>query len=333
VLTSSLLGLLRGPAFIADARGGVRAANATGRKLVIDCPGGDCLVHTDELAAWLTRVAGTSQALPGRVDVRTGGRIETMAARAVVAEREPELLFAIELINAEDNRFAALTTKIGELKEEVRARQSAQARAEETARANLLLFRELQHRVKNQLQMVLAIFSATRRELNDPDQHEIILKLEAKLQAISSVQRATYYNGDAGTLGADGLLDGLVAALRPLLPEGATLECHADDTPISHDQSYPIALITNELVSNSIKHGRRDNSSRIRVSLCTSGSEVVLTVSDNGGGFQPGPDKSRSSGLGLVRGLCRQIGGRLEIDHSEGACVSVAIPLRSGGRP
>lgn len=329
-MTALVLGLLRGPAFIADARGVVRDANATGRGLAIDCPEGDCLVYDEELAAWLARVAGTSQALPGRVGIRKGDRTERLAARAIVAQREPELLFAVELVSPEDNRFAALTAKIAELNEEIRARQSAHARAEEAARVNLLLFRELQHRVKNQLQMVLAIFSATRRELDDPEQRAIILKLEAKLQAIFEVQRATYYDGDAGTLSADGLLGGLVTALRPLLPAGAALECAADDGLISHDQSYPVALIINELVANSIKHGRRDNSSRIRVSLHAAGSEIILTVSDNGPGFQPGPARSRSSGLGLVRGLCRQIGGKLNIDNADGARVVIGIPRRSG---
>lgn len=329
-MTAPLLSLLRGPAFIADARGRVGAANAAGRELANDCPGGDCLVYDEELAAWLTRVSGTSQALPGRIAIRTGDRTERIGARAVVAEREPELLFAIELMDPEENRFTALTAKIAELNEEVRARQSAHARAEETARVNLLLFRELQHRVKNQLQMVLAIFSATRRELDDPAQREIILKLEAKLQAIFEVQRATYYDGDAGTLNADGLLSGLVTSLRPLLPEGATLEYVTDEGLISHDQSYPIALIINELVANSIKHGRRDKSARIRVSLHAEKPEIVLTVSDNGPGFQPGPARSRSSGLGLVRGLCRQIGGKLDIDNAEGARVVIGIPRRSG---
>lgn len=332
-MTASVLGLLRGPAFIIDASGGVRAANATGRRLAVDCPEGDCLVYDEELAAWLARVAGTSKALPGRIGVRTGGRTERMAARAIVAEREPELLYAIELINPDDNRFPALTAKIAELNEEVRARQSAHARAEEAARVNLLLFRELQHRVKNQLQMVLAIFSATRRELEDPAQREIILKLEAKLQAIFEVQRATYYDGDAGTLSADGLLGGLVAALRPLLPAGAALEWDTDAGVISHDQSYPIALIVNELISNSIKHGRRDDTARIRVSLHAVGPEICLTVLDNGPGFQPGPPGSRSSGLGLVRGLCRQIGGKLDIDNADGARIVIGIPRRSGEHP
>lgn len=315
---------------MADARGVVRAANTIGRELANDCPGGDCLVRNEELAAWLARVAGTSQTLPGRVEIRRGDRTELMAARAVVAGREPELLFAIEVVQAEDNRFAALTTKIAELNEEVRSRQSAHARAEEAARVNLLLFRELQHRVKNQLQMVLAIFSATRRELGDPAQREIILKLEAKLQAIFEVQRATYYDGDAGTLSAEGLLGGLVTALRPLLPEGAALECEADDGLIDHDQSYPLALIINELVSNSIKHSGRGDSGRIRVSLRAAGPEIVLTVSDNGPGFQPGPAHSRSSGLGLVRGLCRQIGGRLEIDSADGAHITIGVPHQAG---
>ncbi len=325
-----MLGLLRGPAFMADARGVVRAANAAGQALAVDCPEGEGILRNDELADWLARVAGTSLALPGRVEVRKGDFIERMAARAVVVEREPELLFAIELVSAEDNRFAVLTAKIAELNEEVRARQSAHARAEEVARVNLLLFRELQHRVKNQLQMVLAIFSATRRELVDPAQREIIFKLEAKLQAIFEVQRATYYDGDAGTLSAEGLLGGLVTALRPLLPAGAALECGSDTGLISHDQSYPLALIINELIANSIKHGRRGDSCLIRASLYAAGSEIVLAVSDNGPGFQPSPPNSRSSGLGLVRGLCRQIGGKLEIDSADGTHITISVPHRAG---
>jgi two-component sensor histidine kinase len=91
--------------------------------------------------------------------------------------------------------------------------------------------------------------------------------------------------------------------------------------------SIPLALITNELVTNAIKYGRSEIDANVEIGLRLDDNHVELSVEDNGPGFALGAMEKRSSGLGLVRGLARQLGGsfRVECQNGRTRCL-VSIP-------
>src|SRR5207244_6808376 len=102
--------------------------------------------------------------------------------------------------------------------------------------------------------------------------------------------------------------------------KGITIDGAADDGELSNDTAVPLALIVNELVTNAAKHGvngRGEGS--IRVSLTKNPDSFVLQVEDDGPGFELAKTRRRSSGLGLVMGLVRQIGGTFKVERAPGA--------------
>jgi len=329
-VTPALLNLTRSPLLLVDGRGAVQEANDAARRFM----GGESgvrsgLVQDAALAELLKRTGGGSNTLPGRVAILIDGRVSTHTCRATLIQRSPDILIALEIIEAGANRFSELNRKIAELNAEVDARRSTQSRAEETAATNLLLFRELQHRVKNQLQMVLAIFSAARRDA-EPAQGAIFDKVEGKLSAIFEAQKATFYDSDMGQVASRRLVEGLAESMRPILPSGVSLQQEADDSLVHQDHAYALALLINELLTNAVKYGCPGGRGEVSLSLKAEGSDLVLRVSDDGPGFSPVAVGSRSSGLGLVRGLCRQIGGRMDILSRSGTCVQVCFPREVG---
>jgi two-component sensor histidine kinase len=94
---------------------------------------------------------------------------------------------------------------------------------------------------------------------------------------------------------------------------------------LSNDVAMPLALILNELLTNAAKHGTSENGSAvIRVGLADEGDNAYqLWVHDSGPGFELSKAKrKRASGLGLVDGLARQLGGSLTVEQADGArCV------------
>jgi two-component sensor histidine kinase len=91
--------------------------------------------------------------------------------------------------------------------------------------------------------------------------------------------------------------------------------------------SAPLALIVNELVTNAVKYGRtEDHALRVRIGLHRAGAEFQLAVEDNGPGFEIGNIEKRSSGLGLVRGLARQLGGSFRVERCGGARCVLSFP-------
>jgi two-component sensor histidine kinase len=89
----------------------------------------------------------------------------------------------------------------------------------------------------------------------------------------------------------------------------------------------PLALILNELLTNAVKHGLKGRRHGIiRVALTREAERYRLAVEDDGDGFELKPASRRSSGLGLVLGLTRQIGGTFTVERAAGARCVVSFP-------
>src|SRR5690606_863619 len=91
-----------------------------------------------------------------------------------------------------------------------------------------------------------------------------------------------------------------------------------EDIWLPQESAHCLALILNELLTNSMKHGAAGTGT-IRISLEREGDQLRLVVRDDGPGYPDLSSPSRGSGLTLIRGLCRQIGGALELGNEGGA--------------
>jgi two-component sensor histidine kinase len=317
---------------VVDGAGRVVTLNQPARELIGTAgPGAwaDVFEVDSNFRALLSAASGSSDYVIGSVSVRTAsGELRRFAAHVLMIERQPAQRFAIQLLPAHQSRFAELTRQVDELNSEIAFRQSVQAKLEETLRHNQTLFRELQHRVKNDLQMTLGLFSIAAREAADPAQRELFLRTESQLGAIVEAQRLMYVAGRSEGAPADQMLCAIANAASRIAGRPPHITCKAEPIIASNDVALPLALIANELLSNAIKHGSTEKEPEIELRLRTEEDQAVLEVADNGPGFTSGEASGRrASGLALVRGLCRQIGGRLDVSSGPGAVVSVSFPL------
>ena len=80
----------------------------------------------------------------------------------------------------------------------------------------------------------------------------------------------------------------------------------------------PLALILNELITNAVKHGVNGRGAgEIRVSMKRGGDNMILAVEDDGPGFEMLSSGGHSSGIGLVRGMTRQLSGPSQLKTAE----------------
>jgi two-component sensor histidine kinase len=109
-----------------------------------------------------------------------------------------------------------------------------------------------------------------------------------------------------------------------LLAGSVTVNREAAEVEVSNDSAMPLALILNELLTNASKHGAREGrTTTIRVRLLRANEVLHLYVEDDGPGFDLSAVRQRSSGLQLVQGLARQLGGRFEVTREPGTRCSV----------
>ncbi len=211
-----------------------------------------------------------------------------------------------------------------------------EARLEGLLAEKEMLLGEVNHRVKNSLQLVSSILSLEARQADEGERARL-MSAAARVHAVSAVHAALNHDDDVRTVefGAHlrqfcrRLADSLGAEAR-----GIAVLIETEAVTLPAETAVPVSLIVNELVTNAFKYAFDDQApagSRVSVSFGRSGGsddELFLVVSDNGtdpSTREPDPDRSAlaaplSSGLGarLVSTLASQIGASVSTERAAG---------------
>lgn len=201
-----------------------------------------------------------------------------------------------------------------------------------------LLLQETNHRVKNALQLVANLLQMQARQVREGEARDAFRLAADRVWAVGQVHEQLYRAGDRlSAVEAGGLLAALSADLQASgVLEGCELRVEADPVRLQPDQTLPLGLIVNELLTNAAKYGQPPEGSgrapRVTLMLKDLGNELVLRVTDNGPGL-PADALGQGTGLGarIMRALSAQLGGRLEIagnPDGPGAAVSLYFPPR-----
>lgn len=240
---------------------------------------------------------------------------------------ELQFYFASQLdVTDRKNSEQSLTVEKQRFEAAVRARTQELEAAIEAQEA---LLHEVDHRVKNNLQMISSLIVIQSRTIDDEGIKASLRAMLERIEAVSTVHRRLYQSKDVSRFDVSDFVRDLVTDLLGATGrEGIIADLDLHPVVISADKATPVALMINELVTNAIKHGFSEPSStpRIGVSLRQLDGHVHVEVSDNGKGM-PGGGPNASFGMKLVRSLGRQLHGEIEWqDAAPGTRVRVSIP-------
>jgi two-component sensor histidine kinase len=186
---------------------------------------------------------------------------------------------------------------------------------------------ELQHRSKNDLQLIMALLVMQRRRLPDAEARRIFGHVLDRVAAIGVAHDQLNLDRGTGQIEIADYMQALCGNLSQRR-EGVSIETALEPVEMPHARAVPLGLIVNELVTNALKHAYPEGrSGTIRVEFATlPGGEARLCVRDDGVGM--GPPRAGSSGTELVRGLVKQIGGRMvQAEQAQGTGFCVYFPL------
>jgi two-component system, sensor histidine kinase PdtaS len=191
-----------------------------------------------------------------------------------------------------------------------------------------VLLREMQHRVKNNFQVILASIAIQKRRFSAGDAHRALDHIASRINAISLAHDQLALREEGQTVNLSDYLRALCLSIRQQA-EGIEVDVQADELDLSIDRAVPLGLILNEIATNSIKHAfGPDGGGRITVKLVAGVGygEARLSVADNGRGVRE--ENPKGSGLKLVEALARQIGGTIGQDSSKaGTTTSLTFPV------
>lgn len=190
-----------------------------------------------------------------------------------------------------------------------------------------MLLDELNHRVKNNMQMLCGLLESAQREAT-PEAQAVLKDASRRVAAMAAAQQVLYSSSTATTFNASDFLHAVGKSAEQVFDKSVKLKVEAASGWLANDVSMPLALILNELLTNAAKHGAKAvGETTITLGLRSHGNEMVLWVEDEGPGFEYRPNGGRrSSGLGLIAGLIRQIQGTFEVERGVGARCIVRFP-------
>lgn len=199
------------------------------------------------------------------------------------------------------------------------------AAARETHRRALLLT-ELQHRVKNNFQTIIAMIALRKPKFPTEVGRRLVDQIAEGIMAMSLAhdQLSPTQAGEVVELAT--YLKALVGTIEKP-HEGVLIDVEANEMQVSIDQAVPLGLIVNEAVTNAVKHAFPEGSGKIHIELLNHGrAEALLSICDNGVGVAAGAPGG--SGLTLMEGLARQLRGRIEQESvpGDGTIIRTIFP-------
>lgn len=197
----------------------------------------------------------------------------------------------------------------------------------------LLLTNELAHRIKNNLQIIVALIAHEARSAAAPCV-EGYKTMQARIGAIAELYDLISQASDGQTIALDAYLREIARTMSESLLEGTSgikIEVKAEAVDIDPVRAVPFGLLVNELTTNAIKHAFPDGTGRVLLSVQQTGDQIEMIVADNGVGTK---DKhsaqiSEKHGSDYVAIFVRQLGGTIAVSKADGTgtVVTIRLPL------
>ncbi|MCX6690554.1 MAG: ATP-binding protein [Methanoregula sp.] len=195
----------------------------------------------------------------------------------------------------------------------------------------VVLLREIHHRVKNNLQIIISLLKLQSRYMTDEYTISAFRECQNRVMAMSLVHEKLYQSDDIAKIDLGNYVRFLGNSLFQFFGRsgtGVTFTTDIQNISLDINTAIPVGLMINELVSNSLKHafleGRKGE-----ISIAIRQNDHLLTIvyKDNGVGIPQDFDwrNAKSLGLRLVGSLVEQLNGTIELDRSSGTAFTIVV--------
>lgn len=210
------------------------------------------------------------------------------------------------------------------------ARKTAQERTQAALAEKEVMLKEINHRVKNNLQIIASLLNLQSRGTTDRQALHSFQVSQNRIKAMALVHDKLYRSGDLAHVDLANYIHSLGDELKNsygIVSTGIKFSGIAEQVYLGVDMAIPCGIIINELVPNALKYAfPNGESGEVVVLLRSENGQCVLTVKDNGVGISD-PTDSSSLGFMIVESLTKQLNGVVEFGAGPGAEITVRFPL------
>ncbi|MFA4861566.1 PAS domain S-box protein [Methanoregula sp.] len=276
-----------------------------------------------------TDPAGNAVRLTGvNIDI-TNRRLmesEIRSLNTVLEQRVKDRTEALSLAN---------TALAAENVQRITAEKKLQASYDE----KVMLLKEIHHRVKNNLQIIISLLNLQSRYITDEQTLAAIRESQNRIKAMALVHEKLYRAEDISRIDLRDYLAYLGAGLfksYDAASRGIRLSVEIKDISVDIDAALPLGLIINELISNSLKYAFPEGKSgSIFIRVTRDGRALTVLFRDDGIGIPQELDwrNTLSLGLRLVNTLVDQLNGTIELDRTSGTQFTFIINEKESRGP
>jgi PAS domain S-box-containing protein len=198
----------------------------------------------------------------------------------------------------------------------------------------IILLREVHHRVKNNLQIIISLTNLQLRQVEDPQMKQYLSETKNRVRAMSLVHEKLYQSESLSHIDLADYLRYLSSQLFSYYSTDSrrvNLVVEVGKATVDINTAIPLGLIVNELVSNALRHAfPGDRKGTITLAGGLVDDVLTLSVSDDGVGIPSGYDwkNAKSLGLRLVNILTDQIDGTITVPETPGTMFIITVRLK-----
>jgi PAS domain S-box-containing protein len=193
------------------------------------------------------------------------------------------------------------------------------------------LLAELNHRVKNNLQLIISFLQLSKLRAATDEAKTLLQAALVRVHGVGLIQDELY-KSTSGTVDLSDYLSSLARSILNIENNGETiLVAETQSVRVPFELASNLGLIVNELITNAVKHGGLEmNKVHLRLRM-TDSKTIEMIVADNGAGFRDVGDLAGNKpegirGNSLIDALVRRCNGTLTRENQDGAVVKLALP-------
>lgn len=196
-----------------------------------------------------------------------------------------------------------------------------------------ILLKEIHHRVKNNLNIIIGLLELQSQNIEDLSVKEMFRESINRIRSMAIIHEYLYRSDNQSRIDLSVYIESLADNLLLVYAENKRellINYSLDNLLVDFDIAIPIGLIVNEVVTNSIKHAFLDKEKgRIDIALEKKTHTINIIIKDDGIGIPVNfdIDNNKTLGLQLVKLLVNQLNGKYKIYREEGTTVQIEIPF------
>ncbi len=210
---------------------------------------------------------------------------------------------------------------------------------QESLDEKVILLREVHHRVKNNLQIIISLVNLQMRQTDDPEVKQIMSETQNRVRAMSLVHEKLYRSESLSRIDFADYTRYLATQLFSFYGSDTRrvrLDFTMNKIMVDINTAVPLGLLMNELISNTLKHAfPNGREGAISISGGYEDDRIMLVIRDNGIGIPSDFDWKNTTSLGmrLVTSLIDQVDGTIVLDRNQGTAFTITIKREpaSGG--